>query len=118
MLLRRSGETSNKKYDLKGVLGEAPVGVHMEAVFNRITELVYLEKFSELHDFLSQQRSLVGPEKLVDAIAIASAFNGITRVANATGIPLDETTEELTVDLRELVGMEIFSDEVKSNRYS
>ena len=36
-------------------------------------------------------------------LTVASAFNGITRIADATGIPLDPNTERSTEDLRELL---------------
>jgi hypothetical protein len=48
---------------------------------------------------------------------VASGFNGITRVADATGIPLDENTQQMTVDMRESTGIERFNYTEKSDRY-
>ncbi len=52
-----------------------------------------------------------------DALLVAAAFNGITRVADATGIPLDPPTREATVALRPTVGIDAFDYAAKSARY-
>jgi predicted transcriptional regulator len=41
-----------------------------------------------------------GPEALVDAAAVASNFERMVRIADATGIPLDSFLDAMTVDLR------------------
>ena len=50
----------------------------------------------------------MGEQQAVDALVVASAFNGITRVADATGIPLDENTADTTVEMRDAVGLDAF----------
>ncbi|MDA1076460.1 MAG: alkylhydroperoxidase-related (seleno)protein, partial [Proteobacteria bacterium] len=52
-----------------------------------------------------------------DTLTVAAAFNGITRVADSTGIPLDDNTAEHTGDLRESTGIAQFAYEAKSTRY-
>ena len=42
----------------------------------------------------------LGPEALVDAAAVASNFERMVRIADATGIPLDSFLDERTVDIR------------------
>lgn len=42
----------------------------------------------------------LGPEALVDAVAVASNFERMVRIADSTGIPLDEYVYEQTNDLR------------------
>ncbi len=59
----------------------------------------------------------MGEQAVVDALVVASAFNGITRVADATGIPLDDSTRGATVQLRQEAGIDEFDYAVKSERY-
>jgi hypothetical protein len=42
----------------------------------------------------------LGPEALVDAAAVASNFERMVRIADATGIPLDSFLDETTVGIR------------------
>ena len=116
MLLRRSGE-ARKDYDLVGMLTGSPVGVEGEAIFDRLVQLTYEESYDALHQFLFESKQTMSPEKLVDAVAIATAFNGITKVANASGLPLDKATEQTTRKLRMSSGINEFADDLKSDRY-
>ena len=50
----------------------------------------------------------LGPEALVDACGVAATFNAIDRVADATGIPIDEARLEPTADFRESLGINAF----------
>lgn len=50
----------------------------------------------------------VGEAGLVDAAAIASAFNAIDRVADSTGMPLSGQVLEETADFREELGLNDF----------
>ena len=50
----------------------------------------------------------LGPEKLVDAAAVASNFERMVRVADSTGIPLDGPMEVLSADLREELELDRF----------
>ncbi len=42
----------------------------------------------------------IGAEAMVDAAAVIGGFDGITRIADATGIPLEASKAEQTADLR------------------
>ena len=50
----------------------------------------------------------VGSSGLVEACLTISAFNGLTRVADATGIPLDGGTLAATTDLRAELALNSF----------
>ena len=50
----------------------------------------------------------LGAAALVDAGAVASMFNAIDRVADSTGIPIDEDRLEPTADFRESLGITAF----------
>jgi len=50
----------------------------------------------------------LGPEALVDAAAVVGNFERMTRIADATGIPLDAPVHALSQDLRDELGVDAF----------
>jgi len=59
----------------------------------------------------------MGGQQCIDALTVAAAFNGITRVADATGIPLDHNTDGSTSELRSATGIDQFHYSAKTARY-
>jgi hypothetical protein len=51
----------------------------------------------------------LGADRLVDAAAVASNFERMVRIADATGIPLDAPIHAITADLREDLGVDSFA---------
>jgi hypothetical protein len=47
----------------------------------------------------------LGDAAMVDAAAVIAGFDGITRVADATGIPIEPAKAEQTADLRSELGL-------------
>jgi hypothetical protein len=119
MLLRRSGELKEERYNLGGVtkVADGEVGVKNEAMLLEIAEAIFYEDDAALIDVRTRGEKVLGRQALVDAIAVASGFNGITKVANATGIPLDERTEEITIEMRESTKIDDYSDEHKASLF-
>ncbi len=119
MLLRRSGAKKNETYNLKVVTNadEGEVGVPNETFLLRIAEAVYEGNHEALVAIREEGKETLGEQALVDAIAVACGFNGITKVANATGIPLDETTEKDTVQMRKETKIDDYDDSHKSVVY-
>ena len=54
-------------------------------------------------------RGLLTPEAFVDTCAVIGAFNVVDRIADATGIPLDEGLALISVDLREELDLSRFA---------
>lgn len=50
----------------------------------------------------------MGPEAMVDAAGVASNFERMVRIADATGIPLDERMAKASKDVREALELERF----------
>ena len=50
-------------------------------------------------------RDRLGAEALVDTAAVASNFERMVRIADATGIPLDGVMDVLSAELREQIGV-------------
>jgi len=50
-------------------------------------------------------------EALVDSVAVAALFNGIDRIADATGAPLEKVKADATVELRTEIGIDAFGEQ-------
>ena len=118
MLLRASGQPDQKDYDLNSVTDDhLDSGVDFGHWLRSLTEAAIQNRWDELATIRDQAGAAMGAQSMVDALVVASGFNGITRVADATGIPLDENTQQMTVDMRESTGIERFNYTEKSDRY-
>jgi len=64
-------------------------------------------------DSLAQARSAVaaalGEAAMIDAAAVVAGFNGITRIADATGIPLEPAKAEESEAWRGALGIDAFA---------
>ena len=54
-------------------------------------------------------RQTLGPEVMIDAAAVASNFERMVRIADPTGIPLDERMANLSQPERETLQLERFA---------
>lgn len=61
-------------------------------------------------------RSELGPAGLVDAAAVASNFERMVRIADATGIPLDRSVAALSADLRDALELDRFASSAQTRR--
>ena len=118
MLLRASGEREDQHYDLAAITDHATqAGVPHEKWLGELTELSISGDWQQLATTLALASDEMGAEQAVDALTVAAAFNGITRVADATGIPLDENTAATTAAMRASVGLDAFDYLEKSRRF-
>ncbi len=51
---------------------------------------------------------LIGTDAMIDAAAVIAGFDGITRIADATGIPLEPPRAAETVELRAQLAIDEF----------
>ncbi len=51
-------------------------------------------------------RAELGDAALVDAAATVASFNAVVKIADGTGIPIEETKAAATADLREALGLD------------
>lgn len=58
----------------------------------------------------------LGAEELVDAAAVIGNFQRMVRMADGTGIPLDEPVAVMTADLREEIGVNDFGSAAETPR--
>jgi hypothetical protein len=65
------------------------------------TEAVMREDDAAIGRTRAALRAVLGPESFVDVCATIGAFNVVDRIADATGIPLDDMMAAMSVDLRQ-----------------
>ena len=117
MLLRASGRREERDYDVTAITDPAvTAGVEQEGWLGRLAEDAIRGEPRRMAATLTAAGAAMGRQQAVDALLVASAFNGITRVADATGIPLDDTTAEATVEMRAMTGLDAFSAAARSRR--
>jgi hypothetical protein len=119
MLLRGSGEREGKSFNLPGVTGASDdaIGVDSEDIILALTDAVVDGEVVRIGETRAAAVAAMGAQATVDVITGASGFKGITRVANATGIPLDTNTEETTVEMRRDTGIDEFAEASKAVRF-
>lgn len=102
MLLRVSGQTTGAQVDMRAVNGDVQEdgGVAHAAELVAFTEAVMNGDDEALAAARSALRVVLSPEAFVDACAVIGAFNVVDRIADSTGIPLDDAVAAMTTDLR------------------
>lgn len=111
MLLRASGAIAGKVLDVHAVTSDAAAATsgvaHADAFLALADAMVGTDD-----DALTRARNDIlerlGPQQLVDAAAVASNFERMVRIADATGIPLDGPLDVMSEDLRQELGINRF----------
>jgi hypothetical protein len=110
-LLRESSKTKGGNYDLKLLTGSSGDGnIPHGALLVQFAEAVLGDDDARLAAIQSEIRSKMGNAALVDAAAIAATFNAIDRVADSTGIPIEDNKAEVTADFRAALGINSFAE--------
>jgi len=109
-LLRASGEHTGNDYDLSALLGEAgdESGIPDAGILIELAEAVLDPDEARLAKARDAVRDKLGGAALADAAGVAALFNAIDRVADSTGIPLEEDKAELTAADRARLGIDRF----------
>ena len=109
---------SNHAYDLRGIMDPSvPTGVKHENHINALIECIVHSKWLELGELRQKADSIMGRQAVIDTLIVAAGFNGIIRVAEATGIPLDDKVKDITREMREDMGINRFEHQQKEARY-
>ena len=115
-----SGELEGEEYDLHGVTDDqaAPVGVPHERELIALAEAVVRGDEAELAEARRAALAALGPESFVAAAAVASNFERMVRIADATGIPLDAPLAAISADMRAELGIDAFGSAANTPRVS
>lgn len=105
-LLRASGEAHTGDVDALSMAQGANVAAGPELVRFATAALTDHDDLAEAREGLS---SAVGDAGLVEAAGTVAAFEGLNRIADATGIQLDDNLAADTADVRADLGIDAFS---------
>jgi len=110
-LLRESSQHSGNDIDFNAVLGktDGDVGIPHADILVEFTEAVWGDDDARLTAARRAIVDVMGEAALVDASGITATFNAIDRVADSTGIPLEDFKAEETADLRDDLGLNVFA---------
>ena len=104
MQLRGSSSTSD--IDLYAAVNASTEnGVPHGALLSAFAEAVLGTDDAQLDSARNAVVEALGPAALVDAAAVIAAFMQMDRIADATGIPLDDFVVDATNDFREDLGL-------------
>lgn len=118
MLLRESSRQDGSEVDLRAVTDpDRASGLARGAHLNALVEACTGSAWDRLDEICRRAQTAIGAAAVRDTLIVAAGFNGITRVADATGIPLDPATASQTVELRRESDIDHFDYTAKSARY-
>ena len=111
-LLRASGEFSDQAYRLDAVMnGSGDVGVAGATELLAFADAAVRRDVEAILRSRSSVVAALGESAMLDAAGVIGGFDGITRIADATGIPLEPAKAEQTADFRATLGIDRFQRE-------
>ncbi|MDA0261516.1 MAG: hypothetical protein O3A21_04880 [Proteobacteria bacterium] len=109
MMLRASATSQTDDFNLNTITEGAAAGtsgVTSGAALLAFAEAALSNDAAAVAETGTRIVSELGWAGLADAAAVAAAFNAIDRVADATGIPLDRSMDDNSVELRAELGLD------------
>ena len=111
-----SGEANGLTVDLKAAIDRdhvGDVGVPAGAELLAFTNAVELDQ-GDIDATRAALTDVIGEQATLEAAAIIAIFNGLVRVADGTGIQLDQGVFTASIDERELLGIDHFAGAANS----
>ena len=108
MLLRASGEHDGKSHNLMRIVapGDGAATVVEAEALTAYADAFVAGDEPELARWRAALAERLGPAAAVDAAGIVAIFNAVVRIADATGIPLEDFKAEASVDIRAELGID------------
>ena len=116
MLLRASSEAIGEEAAIEGAVGsaEGDGGVPSGAAMVRFAEAVTLAR-ADLEESRRALLEELGVARFVEVAATVGIFNGLVRVADSTGIPLDDVSRKVSEGFRDSLGLVGFASAQNTN---
>ena len=110
-MLRESSRAKSENYDLTLLTGTGGDGnIPHGALLVAFTDAVVKYEETEAARLRAEIRATMGDDALVDASAIVAAFSGFDRIADSTGIALEDAKAENWADFRAALGINAFAE--------
>ena len=111
MVLRASGQKDGEEFDLNNVIGtgDGDVGVAHGNLLVEFSDAVIADDATAMEGYRATLIEELGEEALIDAAGTVASFNAVVRVADGTGIPLDEFKQDPAREIMNELGLEDFS---------
>jgi hypothetical protein len=111
MRLSWSGEETGEKFNLVAVMTDDDSGANVSGgrVLNDFAEAIMARDDNMAANLREMVGAELGESSMVDAAAVIAAFNLVARVADATGLPLEDHKEEASIELRQQLGLNEFA---------
>lgn len=110
-MLRVSSQTTQIEIDLRGIEGDADGaarGIAFGAELMRLAEALARWDAAALAAARETLLACAGPGVLVDAAGVAANFQRMVRIADGTGIPVDNLDSEVSREVRASLRLERF----------
>ena len=108
MLLRASSKAIGAGAELDAAVGRGDSGVECGDLMSRFAEAATRGN-DDLEALRRELFETLGGERFVEVAATVGIFNGLVRVADAIGIPLDDGTLRASVAFRSELGLDQFA---------
>ncbi|MDA0240973.1 MAG: hypothetical protein O3A84_13240 [Proteobacteria bacterium] len=111
MRLSSSGQDTGDEYNIQAIMGDTDVesGIPASKELSAFAEAMCGMNTATMDETRAAVVDILGEAAMLDAAAAVGAFNIFPRVADATGIPLEEMKVEPTAAIREQLGLEAFN---------
>ncbi len=100
---------------MESVIGGADAGVPHGAMLVEFAEAMLGGDADRKARARRGLEGALGAAALVDAAALVASFSAVVKIADATGIPLEDYKEAATRDLRDQLGLERFNRNAASD---
>ena len=110
-LLRASSDHNGDDIDLSILTSGSrdSSGIEHSDLLIAFAEAVLADKAQDMESARTAVQAALGDAALVDAAGIIGMFNGLDRVADATGAPLEDWKAADTADMRAAIGIDAFA---------
>lgn len=110
MVLRASGQKDGEDFNLGNVvgIGDGDTGVAHGQLLLAFSDAVVGDDEEELDRTRRELIDAIGDEAFVDAAGTVASFNSIVRIADATGIPVDDFKADAAREILDDLGIDGF----------